>query len=55
MENIGVQPDSVVENLPNRLALGYDDQLDEAVQYIMEKMQEEPKELPPKPGPPSPR
>lgn len=55
MENSGVQPDSVVENLPNRLALGYDDQLDKAVEYIMKKMQEEPKELPPKPGPPSPR
>ena len=55
MENSGVKPDSVVENLPNRLALGYDDQLDKAVEYIMKKMQEEPKELPPKPGPPSPR
>jgi len=55
MENIGVQPDSEVENLPNRLALGYDDQLDKAVEYIMKKLQEEPKELPPKPGPPSPR
>jgi tricorn protease len=55
MENIGVQPDSVVENLPNRLASGYDDQLEKAVEYLMKKMEEEPKELPAKPKPPSPR
>jgi tricorn protease len=55
MENVGVEPDMEVENLPDRLALGYDDQLDAAIEYISEKIQEDPKVLPPLPPPPEKR
>ena len=55
MENEGVEPDTVVENLPERLARGYDDQLDAAIGYVMKKLEEDPKTLPPKPGPPAER
>ncbi len=55
MENIGVEPDIVVENTPKRLALGYDDQLDSAIKYLRQKIEKEPMILPPKPGPPAPR
>jgi len=52
MENYGVDPDIEVENSPTRLALGYDDQLDQAIEYVMKKLQAKPKEFPPRPGPP---
>jgi len=55
MENYGVEPDTEVENLPTRLALGYDDQLDQAIEYITKKLQTDPKEFPPRPEPPTPR
>ena len=55
IENIGVVPDQKVDNLPDRSVRGFDDQLEEAVKYIKTKMTEEPKTLPPKPGPPAPR
>jgi len=55
MENEGVTPDIVVENSPPRLAAGYDDQLDAAIDYITQKLKEDPKKLPPKPGPPAER
>jgi len=55
MENEGVEPDVVVENLPGRLAKGYDDQLDAAIEYIMKKLEEDPKTLPPRPGHPAKR
>jgi tricorn protease len=55
MENVGVYPDIEVDNPPDRRARGYDDQLDRALEYIQDKLAEDPKTLPPKPGPPSPR
>jgi tricorn protease len=55
MENIGVEPDIEVENHPTRLAQGYDDQLDGAIEYILDKLKKEPMVLPPEPGPPTPR
>ncbi|MCX6826021.1 MAG: PDZ domain-containing protein [candidate division Zixibacteria bacterium] len=55
MENIGVEPDIVVDNLPGRLAKKYDDQLDQAIKYLMGKIKEEPRILPPRPAPPTPR
>ena len=55
MENVGVEPDITVDNLPDRTARGYDDQLDQAIQYITKKLQEDPKTPPLPPGPPTPR
>jgi tricorn protease len=57
MENIGVKPDIEVDNLPDRLAHGYDDQLLAAIDYVMDKIRTEgrPTKLPPLPGPPEPR
>jgi len=52
IENIGVEPDIEVDNPPDREARGYDDQLIEAVKYLKAKLKEDPKELPPYPGPP---
>ena len=55
MENVGVVPDMDVDNPPDRLAKGFDDQLDRAIEYITGKLVEDPKILPPPPGPPTPR
>ncbi len=55
MENQGVEPDIVIENLPGRMAQGYDDQLDAAIEHVMRKLEEDPKTLPPRPGPPAER
>jgi len=55
MENVGVEPDIEVDNLPERAALGYDDQLDRAIEYISKKIEEDPKTLPPLPSPPEKR
>ncbi len=55
IENAGVEPDIEVDNLPDRLARGYDDQLMKAVEYIMMKLKEDPKILPELNGPPDPR
>jgi len=51
IENEGVEPDIEIDNLPGRLARGYDDQLMEAVSYLKKKIAEEP---PLNPGPPKP-
>jgi tricorn protease len=55
MENIGVQPDMEVDNSPGRLIQGHDDQLDKAIEYLQKKIKEEPRKLPPRPAPPTPR
>jgi tricorn protease len=55
MENEGVKPDIEVDNLPEREALGYDDQLDRAIEYLTNKLKEDPKTLPSLPPPPKPR
>jgi tricorn protease len=55
MENVGVQPDIEVENLPERRVQGYDDQLMQAIEYLQKKIKEEPRVLPPRPAPPTPR
>ncbi len=55
MENEGVTPDIEVENYPGRMARGYDDQLDSAIDYIKEKLEKDPKELPPMPPAPEER
>jgi tricorn protease len=55
MENVGVVPDMPVDNPPEHTAKGIDDQLDSAIAYISKKLKEDPKTLPPPPGPPTPR
>lgn len=55
IENRGVEPDIEVVNPPDREARGFDDQLIQAVAYIKKKIEEEPKTLPPYPGPPEKR
>lgn len=55
MENVGVSPDIEVDNLPERLVEGYDDQLDRAIEDIMERLANDPKEIPEVNGPPTPR
>ena len=52
MENEGVTPDIEVDNTPTRMAGGYDDQLDAAIENIMSKLKEDPKILPSRPGRP---
>ncbi len=52
IEGVGVVPDIEVDNPPDRRARGYDDQLIQAVSYLMKKIKEEPVVLPPYPGPP---
>ncbi|RKX25108.1 MAG: protease [Candidatus Zixiibacteriota bacterium] len=57
MENVGVEPDIEVDNLPDRMARGYDDQLQSAIDYVMDKIKKEgrPTPLPNLPGSPEPR
>ncbi len=55
MENIGVEPDVEIANLPERVVQGYDDQLIQAVDYLTKKIKEDPRTLPPRPAPPTPR
>jgi len=55
MENEGVYPDIEIDNLPDRAARGYDDQLDRAIEYIQGKLAQDPKTLPTLNGPPTPR
>jgi tricorn protease len=38
IENIGVEPDIVVDNLPKRVIEGYDDQLDKAIEIALDEM-----------------
>ncbi len=49
MENYGVDPDIEVDNLPDQVILGRDPQLEKAIEIIMKKLKEEPKELPQRP------
>lgn len=55
MENVGVVPDLEIDNPPDRMARGFDDQLMKAVEYILKKLEEDPKVLPEIKGPPTPR
>jgi tricorn protease len=55
MENVGVYPDIEVDNLPDRTARGFDDQLTAAIEYIEARLREDPKTLPALNGPPTPR
>ncbi len=55
MENRGVEPDIEVENRPERLVAGFDDQLDRAIADISRRLKEDPKVIPTAKGAPTPR
>ena len=52
IEGHGVDPDIVVENDPKEVLAGRDQQLERAVEVILEKLEAEPRPLPPRPEPP---
>ncbi len=49
VENHGVDPDIDVDNRPDLVIKGHDPQLEKAIEVIMKKIKEEPKELPQRP------
>ncbi|SYZ72633.1 conserved exported hypothetical protein [Candidatus Zixiibacteriota bacterium] len=55
IENVGVVPDIEADNLPVRVLAGHDDQLEQAIAYLLKEITEHPKKLPPRPAPPTPR
>jgi tricorn protease len=55
MENHGVDPDIEVDNLPEILYQGRDQQLDRGIAELMKKITESPKKLPLPKGPPEKR
>jgi tricorn protease len=55
MENVGVEPDIEVDNLPKRVMAGYDDQLLKAIEVLQQKLAENPPQRPERPEPPEER
>jgi tricorn protease len=49
IEGHGVDPDIVVDNLPHATFNGGDAQLDAAIEYLMEEIRKDPREVPPPP------
>ncbi len=49
IENRGVEPDIVVEDLPEEFVRGGDPQLERAIEVVMKDMAEHPKKLPARP------
>lgn len=49
IEQIGVIPDIVVDNLPHATFLGHDAQLERAIEYLLERIAEDPRPVPPPP------
>jgi tricorn protease len=49
VENHGVEPDIMVENLPEQVVAGHDPQLEKAIEVVMKEIQEHPMRLPPRP------
>jgi tricorn protease len=49
VENHGVDPDIEVDNRPDLVIKGHDPQLEKAIEVVLKKMKEEPKELPERP------
>jgi tricorn protease len=52
IENYGVEPDITVENDPASVQAGEDPQLERAVEEVLRKMAEEPRQLPARPAAP---
>ncbi len=46
LENRGVQPDIEIENMPGDVLRGHDAQLEKAVEVVLEKLAEDPKQEP---------
>jgi tricorn protease len=46
MENHGVEPDTIVDDLPGDVMVGKDAQLRAGIDYILTKLKENPKGLP---------
>jgi tricorn protease len=53
IEQIGVVPDIVVDNLPHATFNGSDAQLDTAIQYLLERIENDPRVVPPPPPHPN--
>jgi tricorn protease len=53
IEQIGVLPDQVVDNLPHATFNGEDAQLDAAIGYLLRRIEEDPREVPPPPAHPN--
>jgi len=49
IEGHGVEPDIVVDNLPHATFNGGDAQLDAAIEYLLEEIRKDPREMPPPP------
>jgi tricorn protease len=49
MEGIGVEPDITVDNDPAREFAGVDDQLNKAIEVILDQLKKNPVKLPPPP------
>ena len=49
IEGHGVEPDIVVDNLPHATFNGGDAQLDAAIEYLLEEIRKDPREVPPPP------
>jgi tricorn protease len=52
VENIGVPPDIEVENRPDLVVEGRDPQLEKAIEYLIDKIREDPPTFPRKPRDP---
>jgi tricorn protease len=50
IEGHGVEPDIVVDNLPHATFNGGDAQLDAAIEYLLEEIRKDPREVPPPPA-----
>jgi tricorn protease len=50
MENYGVDPDIEIDNRPDLVVQGRDPQLEKAIEIVMKKIEQEPKELPERPA-----
>jgi tricorn protease len=49
IENYGVEPDITVENDPQSVLAGGDPQLERAIEEVLRRMREDPRQLPPRP------
>ena len=49
VENVGVEPDVVVDNRPDLVAQGHDPQLEKAVELVLKEIQAQPRKLPSRP------
>ncbi|UCD75801.1 MAG: hypothetical protein JSV91_02565, partial [Phycisphaerales bacterium] len=50
IENVGVEPDIEVDLTPADYAAGRDSQLDKAIEVLLKKLEEDPKEIPSTPA-----